>query len=648
MFEFSLHTFRERWQLFIGSIVTVAMGVGLMQASLHVLIATSDPPIPPTLTAFEAAQLRERYEGASTLMGMAMLLAVFLAIFIVSSTFAFTVAQRRRDLALLRLIGGSRSQLRRLLLSEASLLGLCGGVIGIPVGLLLLQIQLLLVIDLGLLPEGFTVSPIAGVIIGTSLVGVAISLLGVLAASRRAARVRPLEALRDTGAARRVMTGPRWFFGLLMTACAVGLTVLAQTVGHVIALVIALGFTMAGAIALSLLSPLVVPLASRLVGLVMRWSTLGRIAEENLREGVRRSASTAAPLIVLVALVLGIAGALSSLTKAAAQEQLMTTVGSLIVESSGADAARISSVPGVAAASPQVSVPMILTMTVTNAESGDQTQENIHSGIVAIDPVAYQRTHRTPLQAGSIDDLSGPTIVATVRAEERMDLGATVTADLGDGVTMPLRLVGVIPERLSTSEAFLVPLSVIPDDIVARSPAVTVVQVDQDAEPAVVVDALRAAGFGEVSRVDEWVAAEATEREADDVGIMVVLMGLSGLYTALAVVNSVVIAYTARRREFATARVTGLTRRQVVRMAVLESCAVTSTGLLLGGVVVAGTLAAIAAGTGAALGSPVVAVPWAAALIVIVGAFAVTILTTVLTTLSATRPRPVTLVAARE
>jgi putative ABC transport system permease protein len=648
MFEFSLHTFRERWQLFIGSILTVAVGVGLMQASLQVLIATSDPPIPPTLSTFEAAQLREAYDGASTLMGLAMLLAVFLAIFIVGSTFAFTVAQRRRDLALLRLVGGSRAQLRRLLLSEASLLGLCGGVIGIPLGLLLLQIQLWLLIDLQLLPEEFTVSPIAGVIVGTSLVGVGISLLGVLAASRRAAKVRPLEALRDTGAARQVMTPSRWFFGLVMTACAVGLTMLAQTVGSVIALVIALGFTMAGAIALSLLSPLVVPLASRLCGLAMRWSILGRIAEENLREGVRRSASTAAPLIVLVALTLGIAGALSSLTKAAAQEQLTRTLGSLIVRSSGADAARISSVPGVAVASPQVSVPMILTMTVANRESGDLTQERVHSGIVAVDPALYQRTHRTSLEAGSIDDLSGPAIVATVRSEDRMDLGATITADLGDGAAVPLRLVGVMPERLSTSEAFLVPLSAIPEQIVAGAPAVTVVQVIPGTDPAAVADAVRAAGIGEVSMLDEWVAAEAAEREADDVGIMVVLLGLSGLYAALAVVNSVVIAYTARRREFATARVTGLTRRQVIQMAVLESCAVTFTGLLLGGVVVAGTLAAIGAGTGAALGSPVVAVPLAPASIMVIGAFVVTGLTTVLTTLSATRQRPVTLLAARE
>ena len=59
--------------------------------------------------------------------------AVFLAAFVISSTFAFTVDQRRRDLALLRLVGGSRRQVRRLLLGEAFLLGLAGAALGVPV-----------------------------------------------------------------------------------------------------------------------------------------------------------------------------------------------------------------------------------------------------------------------------------------------------------------------------------------------------------------------------------------------------------------------------------------------------------------------------------------------------------------------------------
>jgi putative ABC transport system permease protein len=647
MIEFSWHTFRERWQLFVGSILTVAVGVALVQASLQVMLASAEPSVPPGLTPYEAAQFRDRYDGATTLMGMAMLLSVFLTIFIVSSTFAFTVAQRRRDLALLRLVGGSRGQLRRLLLSEALLLGACGSVIGIPAGLLVLRLQIMLVIKLGFLQAEFSAPPVGWVMAAAGTAGVVISLLGVLAASRRAAKVRPLEALRDVGAARRVMTPGRWFFGLLLTACAIGLSLIAQTVGPVVALVTSTGFTMAGAIALSLLSPLVVPMTGRLFGLVLRGSNLGRLAEANLREGARRSASTAAPLIVLVSLLLGLSGTLGSMAKAAAEEQRTTVVGSLIVRSTGADAKRISSVPGVEVASPQASVPMILTMMVVNADNGRPREKSYHSGIVAVDPAAYRRTHRTSLQAGTLSDLSGRTLVATARSEDRIDLGGTATADLG-GKTMTLRLVAVMPEKLSTTEAFLVPLASLPDHLIAGAPTETVVQVSDGMDPATVADAIRTVGIGEVSTVAEWITTQSAASKDNNVRTMMVLMGLSGLYAALAVINAVVMSCASRRREFATARVTGLTRAQVVRMAVIESWAVTVIGLFLGGLVVAGTLAGISAGIEAALGAPVVEVPWTLAGIIVIGAFTVIGLTSLLTTLSATRPRPVTLVAARE
>jgi putative ABC transport system permease protein len=163
-----------------------------------------------------------------------------------------------------------------------------------------------------------------------------------------------------------------------------------------------------------------------------------------------------------------------------------------------------------------------------------------------------------------------------------------------------------------------------------------------------VADAIRTGGIGEVVTVPEWITTQSAASKDNNVRTMLVLMGLSGLYAALAVINAVVISCTSRRREFATARVTGLTRAQVVCMAVIESWAVTVIGLFLGGLIVAGTLAGISAGTEAALGAPVVEVPWALAGIIVIGAFTVITLTSLLTTLSATRPRPVTLVAAGE
>jgi putative ABC transport system permease protein len=125
-------------------------------------------------------------------------------------------------------------------------------------------------------------------------------------------------------------------------------------------------------------------------------------------------------------------------------------------------------------------------------------------------------------------------------------------------------------------------------------------------------------------------------------------MGLGGLYAAVAVVNAVIIAGAERTAEFAVARVTGLSRPQVVRMALIEASAVTAIGLALGGLVAAGALAGIAAAGVRAVGVPLVAVPWTPLLLLVPGAFLVTGAASVWSTLSATRRRPVTLVTARE
>ena len=126
MLRLSWSTFREKWQLFLGSILTVGIGVALVQSSLLILVTAATFEAPSGLSTLERAQLMDSFVLAVPVVGITLALALFLTIFIVSSTFAFTVAQRRRDLALLRLAGAHRTQVRRLLLGEATLLGLVG------------------------------------------------------------------------------------------------------------------------------------------------------------------------------------------------------------------------------------------------------------------------------------------------------------------------------------------------------------------------------------------------------------------------------------------------------------------------------------------------------------------------------------------
>ena len=134
MIRLSWATFRERWPLFVGAIVAVAVGVALVQASLLTLISAATPSIATGLPHDQELLLRDGYDGAVSLAGMMTGISAFVAVFIVASTFAFTVAQRRRDLALLRLIGATRRQVRRLMFGEALVLGTLGSSAGILLG----------------------------------------------------------------------------------------------------------------------------------------------------------------------------------------------------------------------------------------------------------------------------------------------------------------------------------------------------------------------------------------------------------------------------------------------------------------------------------------------------------------------------------
>lgn len=602
MLSLSVATFRERWQLFVGAILTVTLGVALVQSALLIVVSAGD------------------HGEAIAVLGMSLGVSTFLAIFIVSSTFAFTIAQRRRDLALVRLIGGSRGQLRRLLLCEALLLGVIGTVLGVPAGLVATSVQTALLTSLGFLPESFGVAWHGWILWVSAGIGIGVAQFGVLAASRRASRVRPLEALRDTGAAARVMTFSRWFCGIFLLAVAITLMSIAVAVDSPTgAIPLSVNATVAAAVGLTALSPLIVPLVGRLTGGLAGRGILGGLARANLREGVRRSASTAAPLLVLVALVTGLAGTFDTLSEGA-QRQLADDIrGDLVAAGPVAPGT-----PGVAA----VSTEYTLSVRVTTRQYGaDAETDDVEA--LAVDPAAYRTAHRLPLVAGSYADLRGRTV-----AVAGGDLGTTVRIRVG-GRDLALRVVAVLPPKLNGGPAYLLPRELVP--AAALGAARSIVRLAPGADAAVAATLPQP-----VSTVDDWIAASDSAQESLNAGVMKVLMGLAAIYAMIAVVNAVVIAAGERGREFAVARLTGLSREQVVGGALLESFVVTVTGLLLGWLAALATLVGISGVAGTMV------VPWGVFWLTVLGAFVVVGAASVWTSLAATRPTPISLARTSE
>ncbi|MFC4909140.1 FtsX-like permease family protein [Actinomadura gamaensis] len=641
----SWSTFRERWTLFAGALLTVVCGVALVQASMMVVLGSEHPRIPAGASPREAAEIKDAYEGAGSLLGMTAMLACFLAVFIVGSTFAFTVAQRRADLALLRTLGGSRRQVVALLMSEAVILGVLGSAGGIMLGVPLMWIQTFLLTSTKLVPGSFEPVWDNGVLIGSVSAGVGMALAGSFAATLRAARVRPLEALRDIGRAARVMTVGRWFWGVTMLALTAVMVSAEGKVDFLGAMLIGLGVSFAGAIGLSALSPLVVPLAGHLLRPFARFGPLAELAQANLRDGKRRAAATAAPMIVLTALVVGLTAMLGTQAKAGGAEVERNIVGQYVVTSKGADAQRIASVPGVGATSTAVVADITLTYVHTDSDERGR-RETVRSGIYAIDAADWARTHKQRPISGALGDVRGNGVLAGPgAAEDGVRRGTTAVLGIGDR-KVKAKVVARLPGTLeNNADAFYVPRTLLPPDMLAKAEADTIVQVAPGASAADVARRLRDLRIGEVRTVSAWSNARVAEQQEENDNVMMVLMGLSAAYAVIAIINAMIIAGTERRREFAVARLTGLSRRQVVQAALLEASGVTLIGVGLGLLVALLSLGGFLFGP---RGTEILAVPWTLIVLLVLGAFAISTVTSVLTTRAATRVPPVALAAARE
>jgi putative ABC transport system permease protein len=635
----SLRTLRDRWSLFLGALLSVTLGVALVHSSTVLLVAASHTHPASGSTPAEARAARETLEGVSSLMGISISLALFLSVFIIGSTMAFTVVERRRDLALLRLNGASRRQVRRLLLGEGLLVGLVGTALGVLIGFPASAVEATLIDRVGLDSSVLDVRFPAWALSIDLAAGLGAALAGVLVASRRAGRIRPLEALRDGDEQRRVMSIGRWVWGLLFGIPALAGAVWAQASADLlVGIMMGLLVIVAGSVALQQLSPLVVPLVSRLLALPARRHVLGELAQAGMRDGVRRTATTAGPVIVLFGLVVGLLGILSTQTEASRVERIQRSSAQLVVMSHGDVADRIRATSGVSVVSPETEV--VLPVRVLTPRGRWARVED--PAVTAVDPSSYRALTHVPLRDGNPAQFTaGRAVLGPAAGDD--GLGDPSAVLVGDRRLPVVARLGI---TISDAADVLVDRRDVPPSALESAPTTTFVGLTPDASMSDVRQ--RLAAFGTVSSVPRWASDLAHEQADENNGIMAALAGLGGLYAFLSLVNAVAIGTAQRRREFAVARVTGASRRQVIAAAALESLGVGAIGIALGTAVVAACLLGVRHGIAGTLSVAVLEVPWMTGATLAVAALAAAATTAAVAAYSATRTPPVRLVAARE
>jgi putative ABC transport system permease protein len=278
--------------------------------------AAVEQVLPPT-AAVQTAQAQDRFdlEGLDQFLDIlrtALLvfgfISLFVGAFIIFNTLSITVAQRTKEFGLLRMIGASRRQVLRSVILEAIVIGLVASIIGIAAGFGLSKGINALFTATGVdLPSAGTVFAARTVIVAM-LVGVVVTTLAGLGPALRATRIAPVAALREGSvdpARKRGKVG--WAVTILALVGGIGLVVYGVTGNHDASTVLSSmgGGSLLLFIGVALIAPTIAkPMAAGIGQVTARLGgSAGRLARDNAMRNPHRTATTAAALMIGIALV---------------------------------------------------------------------------------------------------------------------------------------------------------------------------------------------------------------------------------------------------------------------------------------------------------------------------------------------------------
>ena len=507
-------------------------------------------------------------------------IALTVGAFLIVNTFSILVAQRSRELALLRAIGASRRQVARSVLLEAGLVGFVGSAIGIGLGVLL-AIAIKAVfgrIGLDLSENALVVEPRTVVV--SLVVGVLVTVTAAYLPARRAGSVPPVAAMRDDVALAE--SGLKWRItvgAVLLVAGIGGMVAGLFDVGSEPTYVLGVG-AFGVLVGTALLSPVLGRPVLAGLGWVYRRSfgAVGLMAEQNARRNPRRTAATASALMIGVSLVtmmavLG-ASAKASLDKTLAEDIIADYVVSNPVGQpfSGAIARDVEAVPGVAQ--------------VARIRGAVLQLDGERDFATGVDPAVIATVVRPEILTGSLADLDvrGVAISGELALEKGLAVGSTVTVGYA-GEESERTVVATYTEDAALSSD--VTMSLDGFDAIGVPPTDRTLYVT--AQPGADRPALKRALTASIAdlptvSVSDQAEFAASQREPIDQLLYIVyaLLGLAVVIAILGIVNTLALSVIERVREIGLLRAVGLSRRQLRTMLRLESVAIAVLGAVLG------------------------------------------------------------------
>jgi putative ABC transport system permease protein len=511
-------------------------------------------------------------------------IALVVGTFLIINTFSILVAQRSRELALLRALGASRRQVTRSVLVEALAVGLMGSTFGLGLGFGLAAGLRALFANFGLDLTGSPLVFEAKTAVISYVVGVFVTMFAAYLPARRAARIAPVAAMRDDIALPEGSIRRRLVIGVVLAILGAGL----MTTGLI-------GEGSSGAtqvgigifsilIAIALMSPvLAVPILVAMGSVYRRlFGTVGQLATQNSLRNPRRTAATASALMIGLALVTTMSVLGASINKSIDVGVKKEFTSDYLVSNaigqpfSPAIAEDIKAVDGVKTVAP--------TQYASVKIDGDRT--NISAG----DSAALDDIFDIDYFKGGPALGDGQIALVEDKAESLgVKVGDTVQLGFASG-KVPAEVVGIYRSTYVVGSA-ITPFSTITAGKVQRADSSIAVNADDGVDQAALGKRLEAAtkAFPTVTVQNQDDFADAQRSQVDQLLYLIyALLGLAIIIAVLGIVNTLALSVIERTREVGLLRAVGLARSQLRRMVRLEAIAIAVLGALLG--IVAGLL----------------------------------------------------------
>jgi len=507
--------------------------------------------------------------------------ALFVGSFIIFNTFSIIVAQRTRELALLRALGASRRQVMVSVIAEAVLVGVLASAIGVLAGIgIAVGLKALLgVFGIDLPSTGVQVQ--MRTVVVSLVVGTVITTLAAIMPARRAASVSPIEALRegDQAAGHARGRGRRLALGGLVAGLGVA-SLLFGLFGSPDKAYLYVGLGAAVTfVGVAMLSPYAAgPVASVIGSPLSKIGASGSLGRRNAMRNPKRTARTASALMIglgLVAMVAILASSLKASFDAALEKSLkadFTVATANFTPFSPDVATRIAAVPGVQAAS-------------AFRQAGFRVN-GVSAFVTGIDPATILDVAALDSEQENLASLGpdGLLVSRKVADANGWSVGDAVQAAFPASGAHPLTISGILAEPGVVGD-YAITLETYEGLFVQQLDSFVLVKLAPGTDIATAQLAMEAAvtDFGNVQVLDQATFREKQAGFIDQLlGLVTALLAMAIVIALFGIVNTLSLSIHERTRELGLLRAVGMSRRQTKAMVRAESVIIALFGALLG------------------------------------------------------------------